>query len=63
MWGSAPQFVITAKERRAAEADEAFRLVVVLNALESSRRQVELTGAELLDAYNLIPLAYRAVEQ
>jgi hypothetical protein len=61
--GNSPEFIITANELRTAKADEAFRLVVVVNALASVPKMHEFTGYGLVTQYDFNPLAYRAVQK
>ena len=61
--GDIPTFVITENESRLAKSDESYRVVIVLNALVSSRRKIELTGREFIESYDLQPIAYRATVQ
>jgi hypothetical protein len=59
--GSICSFVITTNEKRAAEIDNAFRLVAVTNALESEKRKlVTFTGKELLREFDFSPISFIA---
>lgn len=58
--GTEPAFIITENEKRCAEADQRFRLVVVTNALLANPEMLEITGKQLLSEYDFSPLAYRA---
>lgn len=61
--GDVPEFQITKNEVESARNDEAFRLVVVVNALEKHRRAIELSGSQFLERYDLRPDSFRAVQK
>jgi hypothetical protein len=57
--GSICSFMITANEKQAAEADPAFRLIAVTNALDAKTRKiVTLTGEKLLREFDFAPISF-----
>ncbi len=59
--GKTPAFIITANEYRQSQADEMFKLCVVVSALSTSAEMHTYNGADLNNQFEMQPLAYRAM--
>ena len=58
--GAEPSFIITAGEVRRAQGDPRFVLQVVTGTLTAKPQAHRYTGAEFIEHFNLVELAYKA---
>lgn len=62
--GSIPNFILTRNEKRVAQNDKAFRLVIVTYALEPTKQRLEtFTGRQLLREFTFEPMSFVAKQK